>query len=361
MKQTICLNMIVKNERKIIERCLNSVKKIIDYWVIVDTGSTDGTQEVILECMKDIPGELYEKPWVDFAYNRNEALALAKDKADYILFIDADEQLLYEADFQMPPLTKHFYFFLIQQKDGINYFRESLVLSKLNWTWRGPVHENVSSTEAKEAEILSGITNLSITEDGARYRDPKKYLKDAAILEKALKDDPNNDRYVFYIALSYGNAKDYRTAKKWHEKRVAMGGFEEEVFYSLLSIGKIEENLKAPPEQFVNSYAKAFQYRPIRAEPLYFLANYYIRIGNYLLAYLTSKMGLSIPVPKDIIFVQHPVYDTELLLQFADCSFYMKQYGETYEAYQKLLTKKTLSEETRASIEKNLPVIEKLL
>src|SRR5579872_549010 len=79
-KKTICLNMIVKNESKSIEKCLNSCKPIIDYWVIQDNGSTDGTQEVIKACMKGIPGELIEGPWVNFAHNRNEALKAAKDK-----------------------------------------------------------------------------------------------------------------------------------------------------------------------------------------------------------------------------------------------------------------------------------------
>jgi glycosyltransferase involved in cell wall biosynthesis len=43
--KSVCLNMIVKNESKVIERCLRSVKGCIDYWVIVDTGSTDDTQK----------------------------------------------------------------------------------------------------------------------------------------------------------------------------------------------------------------------------------------------------------------------------------------------------------------------------
>src|ERR1700732_422892 len=66
-KKTVCLNMIVKDETRVIRRCLESVKPVIDYWVIVDTGSTDGTQAMIKDFMKDVPGELQERPWVDFA------------------------------------------------------------------------------------------------------------------------------------------------------------------------------------------------------------------------------------------------------------------------------------------------------
>ena len=79
-KQSICLNMIVKDEQSIIAKNLASAKQIIDYWVIVDTGSTDGTQEEIRRCMQGVPGELHERPWVDFEHNRNEALALARGK-----------------------------------------------------------------------------------------------------------------------------------------------------------------------------------------------------------------------------------------------------------------------------------------
>ena len=98
--QRIGLNMIVKNEAHVIERCLATVKPWIDHWVIVDTGSTDGTQEVIRNFLRDIPGTLHERPWVDFSHNRNEALELARPTADYLLFIDADETLAMPAGFR---------------------------------------------------------------------------------------------------------------------------------------------------------------------------------------------------------------------------------------------------------------------
>lgn len=85
--------MIVKNEAPVIARCLASVKPWVDHWVIVDTGSSDGTQDLVRQCMEGVPGSLHERPWVDFAHNRNEALELARPHGDYLLFIDADEQL----------------------------------------------------------------------------------------------------------------------------------------------------------------------------------------------------------------------------------------------------------------------------
>src|SRR3978361_61262 len=101
----ICLNMIVKNESRVIERCLRSAKPFIDSWAISDTGSTDGTQQIIRDIMSDLPGELIERPWVDFATNRNEALALSQKHGDYALVIDADEIFETDAGFTWPALS----------------------------------------------------------------------------------------------------------------------------------------------------------------------------------------------------------------------------------------------------------------
>ena len=59
--QRICLAMIVKNEAKIIARCLTGLKPLIDHWVIVDTGSTDGTMGEIARAISDIPGVLVQR------------------------------------------------------------------------------------------------------------------------------------------------------------------------------------------------------------------------------------------------------------------------------------------------------------
>ncbi len=82
---TICLNMIVKNEERVLGRCLSSVKRLIDYYVIVDTGSTDKTKEVIAKELEGIPGEVHDRPWVNFGHNRTEAIKLAVGKADYLM------------------------------------------------------------------------------------------------------------------------------------------------------------------------------------------------------------------------------------------------------------------------------------
>src|SRR5829696_5038481 len=102
---TICLNMIVKDEAPVMARCLASVLPFVDTWVIVDTGSSDGTQAIVRELGGAKPGQLHERPWTSFSHNRNEALELARGKADYTFFIDADETLHRPPSFERPELT----------------------------------------------------------------------------------------------------------------------------------------------------------------------------------------------------------------------------------------------------------------
>src|SRR5580704_12888282 len=95
----LCLNMIVKNEMKNLERCLGAVADHIDSWVIGDTGSTDGTQDFVRAFFsrRGIPGELHSFPFHNFEQARNAALdcAYASPLAyDYLLFDDADMELV---------------------------------------------------------------------------------------------------------------------------------------------------------------------------------------------------------------------------------------------------------------------------
>src|SRR5271168_4484452 len=93
-RKMLGLCMIVKNESKVILRCLESVRPLVDYVLIEDTGSTDGTQTMIREWLAQagLPGEVYGEPWRDFAYNRSHALARLRENigVDYALISDAD-------------------------------------------------------------------------------------------------------------------------------------------------------------------------------------------------------------------------------------------------------------------------------
>jgi glycosyltransferase involved in cell wall biosynthesis len=357
-KPTVCLNMIVKDEAPVIERCLASVRTLIDYWVIVDTGSTDGTQEIIKRYMQGIPGELYERPWVNFAHNRNEALELARSKSDYSLIIDADERLIFAEDFTMPILTKDNYSIPIKDADGSTFQRIHFVNNKLDWHWYGVLHEGIACSEAKTHEVLKKVQNLAVTGDGHRSQDPKKHQKDALTLENALKIEPNNSRYVFYLAQTYLNCKEYEDSIKTYEKRAIMGGAEEEVFYSLYMVGKLKQFLAKPFDEITNSYTACFISRPTRAEPLYRLACLFIDRKEYIQAYAILKLAVDIPLPDDLLFVEESVYEYEAPFQLANCAAYIGKHEEAMKIYERLVSLETLPSQIQNNIKVNLKIIE---
>ena len=132
MSKRVCLNMIVKDEAHVIARCLASVRPLIDSWLIVDTGSSDGTQEVVREALRDLPGQLVERPWRDFGHNRSEALELARGMADYLFFIDADDVLEFAPGFVRPALAADAYEIEIVYGELI-YRRVAMVSTALPW------------------------------------------------------------------------------------------------------------------------------------------------------------------------------------------------------------------------------------
>lgn len=351
LKKTICLNMIVKNESHVIERCLKSVKDHIDYWVIVDTGSTDGTQDIIKNFMKDVPGELHQRDWVNFEHNRNQALQFAKNKGDYLLFLDADEQFLFPSNFKWSNLDKDSYYITCQY-GGMRYPRMLLVNNHLDWKWIGVLHEYLDCREAKTNDTLKEVVNL-ISPDGARSKDPDKYKKDALILEKALEKDPTNCRYVFYLAQSYRDANELEKAIEVYEKRISMGGFMEEVFWSQYQIALLQELLKKPPEVFLKSYCKAFLLCPDRAEPLNKIATYYRFAQNYKKGYEITKLALSLPYPTHGLFVEEWVYSYNLLLENSIDAYWIGKYEESEQACLKLL-QKDLPQNVKNCVENNL-------
>ncbi len=351
-KKTVCLNMIVKDETQVIERCLNSVKPIIDYWVIVDTGSTDGTQKMIKEIMKDVPGELHERPWVNFGHNRNEALQLAHNKGDYLLFIDADEEFAFDEDFTMPELDKGAYSVRINHS-GSHYYRKLLVNNHLDWKWTGVLHEFLGCAQPYNSEVLEKVVNIYRSE-GNRSQDPQKFQKDAAVLEAALKDEPDNSRYVFYLAQSYRDAGENELALENYQKRVSMGGWDQEVFWSKYQIAFLQEKLKKDPGTVIQSYCDAYQYRPTRVEPLGRLASYFRGEGNHLMGYLVANYGLSVPKSDDILFVEGWVHDYWLLFERSVSAYWIGKYEEALQDSKELLAKPHLPKHIRECVELNI-------
>lgn len=347
---TICLNMIVKDEQAVIERCLASLKDILDYWVIVDTGSSDQTKSLILSSLQNIPGELHERPWENFEKNRNQALALARGKASYILFIDADEALSISKAFKKSDLVEDFYKFRLIERSQTDVYRISLIKDHPSWFWKGVIHEAIYSSQPMRGALLETIVKQSFMKDGKRTQDPAKFLKDAAILEKALQEEPSNTRYMFYLAQSYGNAGLYSESIAWYEKRAQILDYAEEVFWSHYCIGLLHEHIGSDASHFIKAYTMAHRLEPSRAEPIYQLACYYYRSNNPLAAYALAKSALSFSIPENYMYCHAWIYNYATLLLIAESA---EKLGFTEEAISRyrFALQKDLPDLLRASAE----------
>ena len=321
-RPSVCLNMIVKNEAHVIERCLKSTLPLIDRWCIVDTGSTDDTEARIRATLAGVPGSLHARPWKNFGHNRNEALQLAAhERCDYVIFIDADEVFSTPPDFAWPRMTADAYE-LTCHYGGMVYARRALIASRLPWRWVGVLHEYLDCEKPQRVEHLPAPTVL-ISHDGARAHDPSTYLKDIAILEEALRDEPGNSRNVFYLAQSYRDAGRTSESRTTYERRAAMGGWEEELWYSLFQVAVLTERLAEPPERVSAAYLRAFQQRPSRAESLVELARFHRLRGEHGLAYLYAKHASEIVHPPDRLFVDQASYTWRALDEVAISAFYV--------------------------------------
>jgi glycosyltransferase involved in cell wall biosynthesis len=351
-RPTIALSMIVKNEAHVLARCLESVRPLITAWVIVDTGSTDGTQELVRRCLAGLPGDLHERPWKDFGHNRTEAAELARGKADYLLVIDADDLLLVPRGFALPPLTHDSY--KIRVTDGCTeYDRTHFFRSDLDFRYTGVLHEVLTSAHRRTEGRIDGIVYRRIRE-GARSADPQKYQKDAAILEAAVAAEPHNARYAFYLAQSWRDAGELAKARDAYARRVPMVGFEEESYYSLLEVAKLGARLGLSDDTVIADYLRAFERRPRRAEPLCYLAMFLRARGRVVAGLPFARAASEIQRPDDILFVDSSVYAWRAKDEFAVAAYWAGRYKEALQANEQLLASGALPVGERARIEKNI-------
>lgn len=333
-RPSLCLVMIVKNESKVIKRCIDSVKDYIDHWVIVDTGSTDGTQKLIIDLMDEygIKGELHERPWVDFGFNRTESLNLSKGKSDYRLVIDADDFLTVDGNKNpFENLTADSYKVKIRL-GSIAYFRTQVVKGDQDWRYVGVLHEYV--TGPKDVELTDGNIEgaemlASVSGDGREIKGTKKYYNDALIFEKALNnpseqdiEDNTSERYTFYMAQSYRDANMPERSIEAYEKRVELGGWDEEVYISKYWIARQKQNLGRPEEEVIDAYMKAWEFRPNRLEALYHLIKYLGGKKRYVFAFALATIGMKSTSCQDILFVEDDIWTWRLPDEYSVLAYY---------------------------------------
>ena len=374
---TVTLCMIVKNETHIIKECLESMLPYIDRYDITDTGSTDGTPELIKEFMDEhgVPGEVYLSDWKGFGKSRSESLINAEGKATYAWMIDADDKIT--GTFIYPEVMEADAFSLRLGRPDFSWYRNQIF--KLDptrrWEYVGVLHEyaQIKDVHPQEMRIVKWEGNYFVEARtlGARNVgiDPvEKYSRDADVLKSALTNeedpyyDPTNVRYQFYLAQSYFDSQQWEKAEEAYQKRADMGGWDEEIWFAYFRIAIIKAIMGASWPEIKEAYLEAYNFRPTRAEPLYEISRAYRSMDKPRLAYLYAKIGVEIQYPQtDILFIAQDVYEWKMLDEFSSTAFYINDFMNGFQTCKILVESNRFPESEKERIVQNYKIYEQQL
>ena len=318
----LCLNMIVRNESAILERCLRSVLPHLHYYVVCDTGSTDDTVDLVRRVAGEagVPGEIHAFGFENFEQARNRALELcraSKAEFDYVLLLDADMELVVE-DPRWRERLEHPAYLVRQVSGGFAYHNVRLVARDTPARYVGVTHEYLEL--GAPAGRLDTVHMLDHACGSSRS---VKWERDLALLSADLERRPDDARTVFYLAQTLRESGRLAEAIAAYERRVALGGWEEEAWYSLYMVARCHQALGDVP-RFIAACLEAYNLRPTRAEPLHALAEHYRQAGQHEACAMVCEAGLRIPLPGDLLFVEEDVYRTGFRHQLSISGYYSR-------------------------------------
>ena len=332
---TLCLNMIVKNESKIIERLLSSVIGIIDTYCICDTGSTDNTIELINNFFieRKMEGKVITEPFKNFEYNRNFALKECEGMSDYVLFLDAD--MIFEIrNFDKNILSSYDSFHILQGNESFFFNNMRIVRNNGLFKYVGVTHEYISTPKNnlvyyfKKDELF-----ISDIGDGGSKHD--KFIRDINLLEEAIRIKPDCDRSHFYLANSYHDSRQFGKAIPIYERRIKLGGWNQEVWYSYYRIGLCYKNLKQM-EKAICSWLEGYSYLPNRIENLYEIVKYYRETSKHNLSHNFYKMAKDVIARNEdrtgFLFLHNDVYTYKIDYEYTIIASYLnvKNIGDEF-------------------------------
>ena len=362
----LALNFICKDESHVIGKMLESCKTITDLIVVNDTGSTDGTQDIIRKFGEDnnIPTYVFERPFDDFEKSRTHAMEKLRDVVKELgwdpnkvhgYWFDCDETLIIDPKFSKDQFVNDLYMintFIGQMK----YTRNTFFKVSKPFRWYGPIHEFIVCDEQNITSGLAENIHVDVKMTGASWQGdiPTKYKNHAFVLEKYIDANRQDPRWIFYTAQSYHdsasmpdnkeeNEERLRRALKYYKERVnRTDGYAEEIYYSQFRIGTIMRSLEEPWNLTHQELLKAYNMDPTRGESIKIIIDYYLQMNEWNMAYLYSKFAKvnfhgKNPYPNRLLFVDEALYIWKFAEAHAASCFYTGRMDEAKATYQEIV------------------------
>jgi len=352
----ICYTMIIKNGGPLLETVLTENLPFIDRWCIIDTGSTDGTQDVIRRVLKNKKGKLYEEPFVDFKVSRNRCLELAGKTCKFTLMLDDTYSMRGDIrEFLNTVRGDQFSdsFSLLIQSDDTEYYSNRIVKTKTELRYIHTIHEvitdknNINVTVPKDKAIIFDHRADYMEK---RTNDRKQF--DLQLLFKEIEDDPDDPRALYYVAQTYGCIGDELNKAKFFELRInhPVQGYVQEKIDACFELARTY-NFKVDPltkefykieqprlssEQWdicKRLYEQAYELDKKRPDSVYFIGIRYYLEGDYKTAYTYFKKGFEIGYPIYSQYSLKPTLSFYFLPKFlAEVSYYVGDYVTGFNA-----------------------------
>ncbi|AUN95329.1 tetratricopeptide repeat-containing glycosyltransferase [Pseudazoarcus pumilus] len=355
---TICLCAIFRNEQRNVRRCLDALLSVIDCVSICDTGSDDDTPAAIEGWGRDrgVPVRVHHAPFRDFGHNRSLSFELARaayPEADYMLLLDADMVLRIEPGWDKSSLSADQY--LLRQRQGrLEYWNTRLVRAALPWRCIGVTHEYWTCDQVHARERLGSLW-IDDRGDGGCKAD--KFERDRRLLAAGIEDADTppalRTRYLFYLGQTLRDMGQLDAALDAYTRRVAAGGWGEEVWYAMHEAAKLRERLGHDASAVVDAHLAAYRFRPVRAETLVSLAAWYRQREDWPMARLHAEAARGTPRPDDILFVDDDVYAWKADDEAAIAAYWTGDPVRSFGLCQRLLDGDRLPEAQRTRVEAN--------
>lgn len=372
----LALHFICKNEAHIVTRMLESAKPICDLIVVGDTGSADGTQQLILQfgAKNGIPTYVFERPFDNFGDSRNYVLRkllnvvdeLQWDRADtYGFWADCDETFMLNTKFSKNTLTADMYN-VPGDIEGAPFARGCFFRLSRDFYWYGPVHETIMWKDpAITVDRLRGISVHS-ERVGHSWKSnlEMKYARYGDMLEDFIQKHDRGSRWIFYTAQCYFSAAEYASSEeskqKWlikalnyYEERASLeplrskqGVEMEERAYAQFQLATTLHLLGRPWPMVEDAYLKSYHLDQIRGEAFMEILRHYETQKNWEHAYGVTRFAVEHfhgknPLGKRFIGIEPTYYNWRFLWAHYLVCFYAGKKDEQREALTriKLLTK----------------------
>ena len=349
--------MIVKNEENQIVRCLESCKNIIDNWLIIDTGSTDKTIELIYQTLGHLPGEVLKRKWVNFGHNRSELLneyeaLFGIERQDYfVLLMDADQTVILN-NFEFRNEIETFDQFLVKvlSHDNMEYRMPYLIRYNQHYYYSGATHEFLTSTKNSTRANFDGISIFHHGDGGSKS---DKLIRDKNLLNLELENNPTNARTLFYLAQTSFELGELQNAIYYYQEAFIYSNWIEEKYLSKLRIGKIQMQLDKFAET-LEAFLIAINTHPHRSEAYYYLGQFLNSKKMYKISELILSSGKSVLFTEDILFVEKWIEEYGLELEYGVSLWWNGKYDQAKRVFLSILAIPKLPNNIREIVIRNL-------